>query len=84
MSSSSKKSKRAEPTPADELSFEAAVAELSTIVERIEDGEIGLEETLAQRKRGEALIQRCRAILEQAEQDLQTATPDDLDAGDDT
>jgi exodeoxyribonuclease VII small subunit len=58
------------------------VAELSSIVERIEDGAIGLEETLAQRQRGEALIRRCRAILERAEQDLQATTPEELDASD--
>ena len=53
------------------MSFEAATAELERIIEQIEQGEIGLEESLAARKRGDALIRRCRAILDQAEQELE-------------
>ena len=53
------------------LSFEDATAELETIIERIESGDIGLEESLAQRKRGEELLKRCRAVLDQAEQELE-------------
>ena len=63
-----KKSKSAAPAT---LSFEQAAAELETIIERIESGEIGLEESLAQRKRGEQLLKRCRAVLDQAEQELE-------------
>ena len=61
--------KKTEPKRADpkKVSFEQAI-------ERIEQGEIGLEESLAQRKRGEALIRRCRAILDAAEQELEQVT----------
>ncbi len=52
------------------MSFEQATEELEAIIERIEEGEIGLEDALAERKRGEALITRCRAILDVAEQEL--------------
>lgn len=75
MAASKKTSKKNEsglPDP-EELSFEAAVEELETIVERIEQGEIGLEEALVQRKRGDALIKRCRSILDTAEQELKHA-----------
>jgi exodeoxyribonuclease VII small subunit len=59
---------------AAELSFEQATEELEAIIDRIEQGEIGLQESLAERKRGETLIQRCRAILDQAEQELEQMT----------
>ncbi|MHC5024751.1 MAG: exodeoxyribonuclease VII small subunit [Planctomycetota bacterium] len=70
------KPKARRPDPA-KMSFEAATAELEEIIERIEQGEIGLEESLAERKRGDALIHRCRAILEQAEQELEQITPEE-------
>ena len=54
------------------MSFEQATEELDRIIERIESGEIGLQESLKQRKRGDELIQRCRLILDQAEQELKT------------
>lgn len=60
-----------------ELTFEQAMEELETIIDRIERGEIGLEESLAQRKRGDALVKRCRAVLDAAEQELQNVQPDD-------
>lgn len=68
------------PDP-EKLSFEDAVEELQAIIERIESGEIGLEEALAERRRGDALIKRCRAVLECAEQELRQI---DLDAEPDT
>lgn len=55
------------------MSFEQATEELEAIINRIEEGEIGLEQSLAERKRGEHLIRRCRAILDAAEQELEQA-----------
>ena len=78
-------SKRAAPPDPKNMTFEEATEELEAIIEQIEQGQIGLEEALAQRKRGETLIRRCRAILDVAEQELQQmATDDDSDeeAGD--
>ena len=69
-----KKSKANAPAS---LSFEQAAAELEAIIERIESGEIGLEESLAQRKRGEELLKRCRAVLDQAEQELEQIEGDE-------
>jgi exodeoxyribonuclease VII small subunit len=60
-----------DPPPPEHLTFEQATAELEAIIERIESGEIGLEESLRQRQRGELLIRRCRAILDKAEQELE-------------
>jgi exodeoxyribonuclease VII small subunit len=64
------------PPPPEELSFEQAIEELEGIIDRIERGQIGLEESLAARKRGEGLIRRCRSILETAEQELKQVTPE--------
>ena len=60
--------------PADKLSYEDAVSELEEIIERIEQGEIGLEESLEAYKRGAALIQRCRSLIEVAEQQVKKVT----------
>jgi len=60
----------------ESMSFEEAVEALESIIDRIERGEIGLEEALSERKRGDALVKRCRAILEAAEQELETIAVD--------
>ena len=52
------------------VSFEQAMEELETIIDRIEQGEIGLDESLKQFRRGDALVRRCRAILDVAEQQV--------------
>ena len=57
------------PSP-ESLSYEQAVAELEAIIDRIENGEIGLEDSLAQFRRGELLLKRCRGVLSIAEQQV--------------
>lgn len=54
-----------------ELSFEQALAKLESIVAAIEQGKIGLEESIVQYEQGMKLIGRCRAILAQAEAKIQ-------------
>jgi exodeoxyribonuclease VII small subunit len=51
----------AEKTHADveQLSFERAIEELETIVKRLEEGKVPLEESVAIYERGEALKRRC-------------------------
>ncbi|MDX9912016.1 MAG: exodeoxyribonuclease VII small subunit [Phycisphaerales bacterium] len=49
------------------MGFEEAMARVEAIVERIESGEVGLEESLAEYERGIALLKRCREVLERAE-----------------
>jgi exodeoxyribonuclease VII small subunit len=71
-----KQSPAGRPDP-ESMSFEEATQELEAIIDRIEQGEIGLEESLAERKRGESLIRRCRAILDAAEQELEHAAAPD-------
>jgi exodeoxyribonuclease VII small subunit len=55
-----------------ESSFEDAMAEVEAIVEQIESGEIGLEASLAKYERGAVLVKRCRDLLAQAEQRIET------------
>ena len=50
----------------DDRSFEEAQRELEAIVERLERGEAGLEETIALWERGERLYQHCLAKLDAA------------------
>lgn len=51
-----------------DLSYEDARAELQQIIERIESGQIGLEQSMAQYERGVALYQHCKRIQEEVEQ----------------
>jgi exodeoxyribonuclease VII small subunit len=50
--------------------FEAALAELEAIVQRLEQGEISLEESLRQYERGVALTRSCQQALQQAEEKI--------------
>jgi exodeoxyribonuclease VII small subunit len=50
-----------------ELTFEEAQAELERIVERLERGDVGLEELTALWERGEELYRRCAAQLTHAQ-----------------
>jgi exodeoxyribonuclease VII small subunit len=49
------------------LPFERAIEELETIVRRLEEGKVPLEESVAIYERGEALKRRCEELLAQAE-----------------
>jgi len=56
-----------DPPPADK-SFEEALADLEKIVRELEDGSIGLEQSLARYETGVALLKHCYAQLQGAEQ----------------
>lgn len=49
------------------LPFEKALAELESIVQRLEKGDVALEESIRIYERGEALKRRCDALLREAE-----------------
>lgn len=49
------------------LSFEEAIRALSQIVEKIEGGQVPLQESLEQYEKGMRLIAHCRKILQEAE-----------------
>ena len=53
------------------LDYEAAVKELEALVERLEDGDISLEESLKLYERGVLLTRDCQESLQAAEQKVQ-------------
>jgi exodeoxyribonuclease VII small subunit len=54
-------------TDIKEMSFEAALKQLETIVGRLERGDVELEESISIYERGEALKDHCDRLLKQAE-----------------
>lgn len=59
-----------------EISFEAAIAELQSVVDRLEAGQVALEESLALYERGIALVKICNERLDAAEQRVRTVRPE--------
>ncbi len=53
------------------LDFEQALKELETLVERMEHGEISLEDSLKHFERGIELTRACQKALREAEQKVQ-------------
>ncbi|HMR02679.1 MAG TPA: exodeoxyribonuclease VII small subunit [Candidatus Competibacter phosphatis] len=53
------------------LSFEAALTELESVVARLEQGELSLEETLQRFEQGVALTRTCQITLQLAEQKVE-------------
>ena len=51
--------------------FETSLAELQTLVERLESGELSLEDSLSAFEQGIRLTRDCQASLAQAEQKVQ-------------
>ena len=68
----------AENTQADvnKLSFEKALAELEQIVQKLERGDVPLEESVTIYERGEVLKRRCEELLRQAEARVEKITLD--------
>ena len=58
------------------LTFERAIEELETIVKRLEDGKVPLEESVTIYERGEALKRRCEELLKAAEARVEKITTD--------
>jgi len=59
---------------AEALSFEQALQELEKIVHELEDGQVGLEESLARYEKGIALLKKCYGQLRTAEQKIMLLT----------
>ena len=53
------------------LTFEQALAGLTELVEKLESGELPLEESVAAFEQGVKLSRRCESLLDQADQRLQ-------------
>ncbi|MBL7139782.1 MAG: exodeoxyribonuclease VII small subunit [Planctomycetes bacterium] len=54
--------------------FEERLARLEEIVEHLESGDVGLDESLKLYAEGADLIQRCRTVLGEAEQRIRKLT----------
>lgn len=65
-----------------EMSFEEALAALEGVVDRLEDGKVPLDASIALYQRGAALRSRCEALLAAAELKVSriVAGPDGLEA----
>ena len=71
--------------------FEAAIAELESVVKKLEEGDLPLEQSLALYERGVQLSRFCHARLEDAERRIEIlsergdlkAAPASLTSGDD-
>jgi exodeoxyribonuclease VII small subunit len=69
--------------------FERALAELEATVDKLEHGELSLEDALKDFERGVALARECQAALKQAEQKVEVllqktpvAQPEAFEPGD--
>ena len=60
----------------DELTFEAAFQELEETIQRLEDGELTLDEAIALFERGQALARLCDEKLERAKLRVNQLLPD--------
>ena len=63
-------------TDIKKMPFETAIQELESIVKRLEEGKVPLEESVAIYERGEALKTRCEELLRQAEARVEKITLD--------
>ena len=73
------KRKPSAPKDVKALRFEEAAGELESIIERIEQGEVELEDSLEAYARGLALVKRCRAILDAAAKEIETTSIEELE-----
>lgn len=61
----------------NEPSFESQLAELEALVEALESGELDLAESLDRFRKGVELSQACRALLDAAQQQVETLMQDE-------
>ena len=68
----------ADSTHADvkKLAFEQAIEQLESIIKRLEEGKVPLEESVSIYERGEALKRRCEELLKAAEARVEKITLD--------
>ncbi|MCX7558349.1 exodeoxyribonuclease VII small subunit [Sulfitobacter sp. F26204] len=63
-------------TKIEEMSFEAAMAELEKVLGQLERGDVALDESIALYERGAALKVRCETKLKEAEEKVAAITLD--------
>jgi exodeoxyribonuclease VII small subunit len=57
--------------------YEQAIEQLEQIIAKLESGEIGLEDGIAQYESGMKLIAHCRSVLDRAEQKIRELSVED-------
>ena len=62
--------------PVEEMSFEEAIRELEEVVNRLDRGEVPLEESIRLYERGDLLKKRCEKKLREAEDKVALITTD--------
>jgi exodeoxyribonuclease VII small subunit len=70
--------KSSSPKPVNELAYEAAFAELESIVAALESEQRSLDESMSLYERGQALVKRCAELLDQAELKVKQLSGADL------
>jgi len=63
-------------TPVDQMTFEQAMKELETVVNKLERGDVALDESISLYERGAALKKRCEVELKRAEEKVAAITLD--------
>ncbi|MGB7876185.1 MAG: exodeoxyribonuclease VII small subunit [Anaerolineales bacterium] len=73
-------SKTASPKPVEDLTYEAAFAELEAVVNTLDDDSSRnpLEEAMSLFERGQALVKRCSELLDGAELKVRELSGDQL------
>lgn len=72
----SDKAPETQEIPVEEMSFEQAMKELESVVDRLERGEVALEESITLYERGARLKKRCEDELKRAEEKVAAITLD--------
>ena len=75
--------KQANNKTVNALDFEQAITELTSIVEKIEQGEVPLQDSLTQYETGMILIKHCRTLLHDAEARIEVISKQDEDEDED-
>jgi exodeoxyribonuclease VII small subunit len=63
-------------TPVEEMSFEEAMRELEQVLDRLDQGDVQLDESIKLYERGAALKSRCETKLREAEEKVAAITAD--------
>lgn len=71
------------PKKSQDLSFEQLYSELEATIEKLEAGNLALDEALALYERGIELSKQCGAMLDRAELRIQELSPNALPADED-
>lgn len=75
--------KKSKQNEIDKLTFEQSIHALTEIVDKIETGQVPLQESLQQYEKGMALIKHCRGILLNAEKRIEEIADTEQESGED-